>query len=171
VSIRLLLACLLILPAYLYAQEATEAKPIEQEFAEVFGDKLSLTQLKFEYERELKIATIQHFYLNMVSSAILYNCDNAEKAESIMQSATEVRNFITSKTQTLITEKPKFKDVDKISAEEKDTIESNILVHLSGYWFGYKDASAYTVKLYPEICQRADKEADQLLAERAKPAG
>lgn len=169
-SIRLLLACLLILPASLYAEEATEAKPLEQELTEVFGDKFQLAQLKFEYERELKIATIQHFFPNMRASAVLFNCDKEEKAESIMQPANEVREFIDTKTKTLIAEQPKFKDVDKITPEDKDQIISNIYVHLSGYWFGYKDASKFTVKLYPDICGLADKEADQLLAARAKPA-
>lgn len=166
-SIRSLLACLLILPVTLYAQEGAEVPPIEPDLTETFVDPL---QLKFEYERELKIATIQHFYLNMVSSALLYNCQQEDKAESIMQTSSEVRNFIATRTEELVAKQPKFKDVSKISPEDRDTIESNIMVHLSGYWFGYKDASKYTVKLHPEICQRANEEADQLLSDRAKPA-
>jgi hypothetical protein len=163
VATRLFLAFLLTLPAMLSAQEEPQTPSIEQEFAEVFGDQIQLAQLKFEYEREIKIATIQHFFPNMRSSAVLFNCNNEEKAESIMQPANEVRDFIDTKTAALIAEQPKFKDVDKISPADKEQIVSNIFVHLSGYWFGYKDASAFTVKLYPDLCGLADKEADQLL--------
>ena len=164
---RLFLAFLLTLPTALYAQEGTQAPSIEQEFSEVFKDQFQLTQLKFEYERELKIATIQHFFPNMRSSAVLFNCGKEEKAESIMQPANEVRDFIASRTAALKVEQPKFKDVDKISPEDKEQIISNIFVHLSGYWFGYKDASAFTVKLYPDLCGLADKEADQLLGNKS----